>query len=302
MERYFLGCPIWSFKGWVGNLFRADARPGDYLRQYAAVFNAVEGNTTFYALPPAETVARWREDTPSGFEFCFKFPRWITHEKRLRQTEPEAVEFLARMAPLGDRLGPFLLQLPPTFGPADLPILASFLDRLPSPYRYVVEVRHRAFFAQGKDEANLNALLVARGVDRAIFDTRALRAADPTDAAVRAAQQRKPDLPVHITATGPRPLYRFVAHPLVEANLGHLQELAGVVAAWIEGGRTPYVFMHSPYDVLAPRLGREFHRLLSQRTAVGEMPPWPGEQVGPATVGDIRPLADFGQQLSLFES
>ncbi len=296
MERYFLGCPIWSFKGWVGNLFQADARPGDYLRQYAAVFNTVEGNTTFYALPAAETVARWREDTPEGFEFCFKFPRWITHEKRLRQAEPESVEFLGRLASLGDRLGPYLLQLPPSFGPADLPVLESYLDHLPSQYLYVVEVRHRSFFAQGKDEQRLNSLLASRSVDRAIFDTRALRTADPSDPAVRGAQQRKPDLPVHIVATGPHPLYRFVAHPVVEANLTRLEELAGVVAAWIEEGRRPYVFMHSPYDLYAPQLGREFHRLLQQRVAVGVMPPWPGEESPTA-----QPVAEpFGTQLSLF--
>ncbi len=299
MERYFLGCPIWSFKGWVGNLFRADARPGDYLRQYASVFDTVEGNTTFYALPPAETVARWLQDTPAGFEFCFKFPRWITHEKGLRQAEPETAEFLARMAPLGERLGPFLLQLPPSFGPDALPTLVAYLDHLPSGHRLAVEVRHRAFFGQGRDEANLNSLLAERGIDRAIFDTRALRTADPSDPAVRAAQQRKPDLPVHIAATGLRPLYRFVAHPLVEANLGRLEELAAVVAAWIEEGRTPYVFMHSPYDVLAPRLARAFHRLLSVRVAVEEMVAWPGEQVGQERAA-AEASSPFGEQLALF--
>lgn len=298
MERYFLGCPIWSFKGWVGNLFRADAKASDYLRQYASVFNTVEGNTTFYALPAVETVSRWANDTPEGFEFCFKFPRWITHEKRLRDAEPESVEFLARLAPLGSRLGPFLIQLPPSFGPNDLSTLTSYLQRLPPIYRYAVEVRHRAFFAQGKEEQALNALLAGHGVDRAIFDTRALRTAGAADPAVRAAQQRKPDLPVRILATGPRPMYRFVAHPSVEANQTWLAELSGVVAAWIDEGRRPYVFMHSPYDVFAPQLGRAFHRLLEQRLDVGTMPIWPGEQAGSLPAPD-EPLPP-GQQLSLF--
>jgi len=51
IERYFLGCPIWSNKDWVGELFAPDAKQKDFLQQYASVFNTVEGNTTFYGLP-----------------------------------------------------------------------------------------------------------------------------------------------------------------------------------------------------------------------------------------------------------
>lgn len=289
---YYLGCPIWSFKGWVGNLFSASAKPGEYLRQYASVFNTVEGNTTFYAVPDEKTVERWRSDAPAGFHFCFKLPRTITHDKRLRQVDAEIEAFFARVAPLSSRLGPFLIQLPPSFGPADLPTLASVVKSLPQAHDYVVEVRHRAFFVGGKDEQTLNELLVDLGVDRALFDTRALRTADPSDPVVAGAQQRKPDLPVHPVVTASHPFYRFVAHPVVAANLPWLEDLADLVAAWIAGGRTPYVFMHSPYDIYAPQLGREFHRLLSERLYAGELPPWLGETPPPSR--------DDGGQLALF--
>lgn len=72
-----------------------------------------------------------------------------------------------------------------------------------------------------------------------------------------------------------------------------------MVAAWIEEGRTPYVFMHSPYDVLAPRLARAFHRLLCVRVAVGEMTAWPGEQVGRERTA-AEASSPFGEQLALF--
>ncbi len=292
ISSYYLGCPIWSFRGWTGNLFSAEAKPADYLRQYAAVFNTVEGNTTFYAVPDAKTVERWRLDAPAGFHFCFKLPRTVTHDKRLRQAGAEIEAFFTRMAPLGSRLGPFLIQLPPSFGPVDLPALEAVFSALPATYQYVVEVRHRAFFGGGREEQALNDLLAGLGADRAIFDTRALRTADPRDPVVAGAQQRKPDLPVHPVATGRHPLYRFVAHPDVAANLPWLEDLADLVAEWIAGGRTPYVYMHSPYDVCAPQLGREFHRLLAGRAPVGEMPVWPGE-VPP-------PDPEVGGQLALF--
>ena len=76
---YRLGCPFWGCKDWVGSLYSRDARPADYLRQYASVFSAVEGNTTFYSTPSADTVQRWIAATPEHFQFCFKhvqFLRW----------------------------------------------------------------------------------------------------------------------------------------------------------------------------------------------------------------------------------
>jgi uncharacterized protein YecE (DUF72 family) len=131
MQHYHLGCPIWSNKDWVGKLFSADAKQKDFLPQYASVFNTVEGNTTFYGLPTPKTIARWREETPVGFKFSLKFPRAISHDKRLKNADSETDAFLDVLSSLGDRTGPSFLQLPPSFGPSDLPLLASFLGSLP---------------------------------------------------------------------------------------------------------------------------------------------------------------------------
>ncbi|MCO6453120.1 MAG: DUF72 domain-containing protein [Caldilineales bacterium] len=289
ISTYYLGCPIWSYKEWVGKLFRSDAKPGEFLSQYASVFNTVEGNTTFYAVPSSETVTRWREEAPDNFRFSFKLPRTITHERKLNSADAETAAFFERLAPLGNRLGPFLIQLPPSFGPEQLPLLSAYLDQLPASHRFAVEVRHQAFFAQGAAENALDEMLTVRAIDRVVFDTRALRTAAPGDPIVREAQRRKPDLPTRFIALGQHPLFRFVAHPDVPANLPYLAELAQVTAAWIHAGRTPFIYMHSPYDVFAPDLCREFHRLLGQHVDVGELPPWPGEEKGP----------EF-EQLSLF--
>lgn len=301
LQHYHLGCPIWGNRRWAGTLFTRTARPADFLRQYAMVFNAVEGNTTFYGLPSDDTVARWAKDTPAGFRFSFKFPRSITHERRLVDADAELIAFLERLAPLQDRLGPLMIQLPPGFGPKALPVLEAFLDRLTSPSHlpgdlaFAVEVRHPAFFDGGSGQTALDALLVARGIDRVIFDTRPLRAADPADADVRIAQQRKPDLPVHVVATGLRPILRYVAHADVAANDPWLAEWAAAVEGWIEAGRTPYVFVHAPDDFWAPEIARRFHALLAERVSVGEMPAWPGESKadGPRPA-EARQLGLFG--------
>lgn len=276
IERYFLGCPIWGNKAWVGELFAAEAKQQDFLRQYASVFNTVEGNTTFYGLPTAKTAARWLAHTPKGFRFALKFPRVISHTKRLRNAEPETAAFMDLLATLQDRIGPSFLQLPPAFGPRDLPALDEYLTALPNAFHYAVEIRHNLFFAEAENE--LTAVLKSHRANRVVFDTRGLHSANVDDPAGREAQRKKPKVPVRFVATGRFPFVRFVGHPEVRENLPLLSEWAPVVANWIREGRTPFVFFHAPDDFYAPHLARHFHRLLSNQIDVGEMRPWPAER------------------------
>lgn len=274
-QGYHLGCPIWSNKDWVGELFSATAKQKDFLPQYASVFNTVEGNTTFYGLPTEKTMARWLSETPSNFKFALKFPRAISHDKRLQNADAETDAFLHVLETLKDRIGPSFLQLPPSFGPKDLPHLNTYLGALPYTFSYAVEIRHAAFFAQA--EQDLNQILTTHNVDRVVFDTRGLHNAQLTDPAGLAAQRKKPNVPVRFIATGQNPFMRFVGHPTVEENLSLLNEWAPIVANWINEGRTPYIFMHAPNDLYAPQLAHHFHNLLSQHINAGTMPPWPAK-------------------------
>ncbi|MHA5871309.1 DUF72 domain-containing protein, partial [Pseudomonas aeruginosa] len=142
---YFLGCPSWNEAAWRGSFYPRELRSADYLGHYGGIFNAVEGNTTFYARPSAETVRRWAETMPAGFRFCAKFPRDISHEGDLRERLGAADDFLELLAPLGERVSPLWLQLSAAFTPQRLGELLYFLDEL-SPRRIAVEVRHPAFF------------------------------------------------------------------------------------------------------------------------------------------------------------
>jgi uncharacterized protein YecE (DUF72 family) len=276
IQHYRLGCPIWSNRAWSGRFFTAAARPSQFLGQYSSVFNTVEGNNTFYGLPRYDVTVRWSDEAAVGFQFCFKFPQAITHELRLRDAVAETRAFFERLELLSEHLGPFLLQLPPSFGPADLPVLATYLAELPADFQYAVEVRQADFFAGGEAEQALNGLLQAWGVDRVILDSRALFSASPRDEDTREAQRRKPQLPVPLIATGTRPLVRFIGHPEIAANRLFLEPWVQQVAEWITVGRTPYIFTHTPNNRQAPELARLFHELLKARiNRVGELPAWP---------------------------
>ena len=244
---YFLGCPSWNEAAWRGSFYPRELRSADYLGHYGGIFNAVEGNTTFYARPSAETVRRWAETMPAGFRFCAKFPRDISHEGDLRDRLEAAGDFLELLAPLGERVSPLWLQLSAAFTPQRLGALLYFLDEL-SPRRIAVEVRHPAFFDKGEDERLLNRHLRERGVERICLDSRALFSCRSDDPAVLHAQSKKPRLPIRPAAFSDTPQVRFIGGPDLPANEVFLLPWVDKVADWIEAGLTPYVFLHTPDD------------------------------------------------------
>ena len=268
---YFIGCPSWSENAWRDYLYPADARSSDYLALYSQVFNAVEGNTTFYARPAAATVQRWAEIMPEDFRFTAKFPGDISHGGDLREQLPVAESFVGLMSPLGERVSPLWLQLSASFSPQRLGELAGFIDGLERPL--AVEVRHPEFFAKGDAERTLNRLLRDRGVERICLDSRPLFSCTSTSAAVLHAQSKKPKVPPRPAALTLFPQVRFIGHPELEPNDRFLNPWVEKVAGWIEEGRTPYVFLHTSDNRLAAQLALRFHDKLMVR--LPGLPPLP---------------------------
>jgi uncharacterized protein YecE (DUF72 family) len=219
----------------------------------------VEGNTTFYALPSPEVVARWVEQTPPSFRFCCKLPRSVTHERRLRDAGADVAAFCERLEPLGERIGPTSVQLPASFGPDDLGVLDAFLTTLPGGWPWAVEVRHPAFFAGGAFEAPLDELLRAHGVDRVVLDSRALFSVPLASGIGAETQHRKPQLPVRPTATATRPVVRFIGLDDPEANPPFWAKWIPKLASWLDDGLEPFVFLHTPDNLWSPVLARRLH-------------------------------------------
>lgn len=278
IRKYHLGCTVWSLKEWVGNFFTKDAKQADFLSQYASVFNAVEGNTTFYNIPGKNIVQKWGRATPDGFKFCFKFHRSITHHKLLDEVEDDILSFLETFDPIADRLGPFMIQLPPKFSPREFAKLETMVSMLPGAYSYALEVRHPDFYNQGREEHRLNRLLKSYNIDRVTFDTRKLHSMQSNDSSIQEAKKKKPDCPVRFGNTGSRPLVRFVGSNDPVANEPYLKEWAIVIADWIKEGLHPYFFPHAPDKVSQPRIARRFHQLLSDLVDMDPMPAWPIER------------------------
>ncbi len=269
---FHLGCAIWAYKGWVGDLFPVKARSGDFLNLYSRRFTAVEGNTTFYSIPDSKTVARWAAETPPGFKFCLKLPKALTHNPLLQPSLPGALTFLDQMQGLGDRLGPLFAQLPPSYSPANFDDLAGFLEgwaiaRSP----LAVEVRHPDWFKE-PHASRLNGLLEDLNIGRVLLDTRPIYNA-PDDPQI-GSERRKPNLPLHPIVTAPFSLIRFISHPDREINQVYLEEWVKIVDRWLSQGTTVYFFVHCPIEARSPQTARHFQHLLQQQNRSVPPLPW----------------------------
>ncbi len=278
IKKYHIGLTQWGYKEWKNNFFRDDAKPDEFLIQYASVFNAVEGNTTFYNVPARETIEKWGAQVPADFKFCFKFPRNITHEKNLRYVREEVLSFLDLFKPIRTKLGPFHIQLHRDFSYEQMNDLETLIEILPPHLSFAVEVRHSDFFDKGKKERYFNNFLKSYGVNRVVFDTRKLHEMRSGDPSVKKAQSRKPKLPVRFDSTGANPFVRFVGANDVLNNQAHLKEWAIITANWIREAKHPYIFIHAPDPLHAPELARYFHRELGKLIEINPLPDWPSEK------------------------
>lgn len=155
MTTWRLGTMGFAYEPWRGVFYPESANPRQYLAHYSQVFDAVELDSTFYGAPRETTLRQWIAQTRPGFRFCPKTPREITHERGLARAQGAGeamLAFLDVMRLLGDKLGPVLIQLPPSFSPAQQPVLADFLAALPNDLRYAVELRHRGWYTPATAE------------------------------------------------------------------------------------------------------------------------------------------------------
>lgn len=265
---FWLGCAIWAYKDWVGDLFPPGSQSKDFLSLYSRRFTAVEGNTTFYSIPDAATIQRWATATPPGFKFCPKLPRTLTHQGLLTPAIPETLAFLDRMQGLGDRLGVVFAQLPPSYSPRDLGDLTTFLQAVSGrqaadrQVALAVEVRHLDWF-EPEPSQRLNDLLEKFGVARVLLDTRPIY--DCPDDPQIASERRKPKVPMQPVLTAPFSLIRYISHPEMQYNEPFLQGWVGQIEQWLQQNRQVYFFVHCPVEERSPRTARCFQQLLEQQ-------------------------------------
>jgi uncharacterized protein YecE (DUF72 family) len=144
----YVGCSGWSYSSWQGPFYPKTVENSRWLKYYSSVFDYVEIDSTFYRIPNKFMVKNWYNRTPRNFRFTAKFPKVITHDKRLVNFDEDQLEyFLDSMSELKEKLLALLIQLPPSMQIVEgLDALRNIIPYLDNRFRYSVEVRHRSWF------------------------------------------------------------------------------------------------------------------------------------------------------------
>lgn len=269
-----IGASSWLFDGWRG-VFYPDRLPkADYLAYYVTQFATVEVNTSFYAIPAAGTLINWVEVAPAGFTFALKFPRAISHDKRLVNASEESLAFLDALRALGPAAGPAFLQLPPQFtrknGGKQIAAYLDWLAVQAPDLRIAVEVR-----AADLMTGAFAAYVAERGF-----------------ALVLAERQGAPDLYgawLELVQGGKAPPFAFVRWIGDDRNGPQgdreiQQPRDAELARWADrlvelAGHSLDVFgyVHNPYEGHSPATVRRLQTVLADRSApLADWPP--GEQ------------------------
>ncbi len=261
---YFTGCAVWAFKDWVGDFYPKGSKAADFLRLYCDRMTTVEGNTIFYAMPDAKTIDRLASIMPSGFRLCPKLPQLLSHQGKLLPHINLAHQLIHTLTPLGDRLGPMFLQLPPTYSPENFTDLREFLAQWPRQQQPIaVEVRHLDWF-QEPHGPRLNQMLAAMGVGRVLLDTRPIY--DGINSASEdpqvGSERKKPQVPLQPVITAPFTIVRYISHPTLAMNQPYFQDWVPRLHQWLSQGTDVYFFVHCPQEAKSPAIAREvYHRL-----------------------------------------
>jgi uncharacterized protein YecE (DUF72 family) len=206
----------------------------------------------------------------------------------------DSLRFLQTLEPLGERLGPLFIQLPPGYGPAMLSDLREFLAQWPRQHHPVaVEVRHLDWF-QEPHATRLNQMLAAMGVGRVLLDTRPIYDCmnTPDDDPQIGSERKKPKVPLQPVVTAPFTIIRYISHPQLRVNQPYFEAWIPRLKQWLQNGTDIYFFAHCPQEEHSPAIAREvYHQLRQADTALPEMP-W--DMVAQ------QEEADTDAQLSLF--
>ncbi len=248
---WHLGTIGFSYDDWRGLFYPTGTKPSNYLTHYSRIFNSVEIDSTFHAIPKVEVVRRWAESTPDEFCFALKMLQQITHQPDLNGQRRALAEFISVARVLGAKLGPILIQFPPSFRAEQAEILRKFLAELPTDLRFAVEVRHQSWYTRKADgEPMLVDLLRESNVCWAATEY--------------------PGLPVNIWRTADFTYIRWIgrngsfAHHTHEQldrsrELAGWKELIGVNLGWLE---EIYGFFNNDYAGFAPGTANRFKEVM----------------------------------------
>ena len=251
-----IGTQGWNYEDWVGGFYPRGTRAADFLDLYVKVFDTVEIDASFYAIPSEAAIQSWYKRAPQNFTYSLKLPQEITHHNRLQDSEDLLLRFCERVRDLQEKLALILIQLPPDFSPRSLPALEKFLPLLPTDVRFAIEFRDRHWVLEDIGELVLELLRENR-VALALADSKWL----PRETMIQLAAQPTADFayvrwlgPAELTNYSRIQINRDVEFALWQEVFGKLQQNVSEV----------YGYFNNHYQGHSPGSANHFKQLLGQ--------------------------------------
>jgi len=242
--KMYVGCAKWNKKDLKG-FYPKGVK--DELAYYSSQFNSIELNATFRRRIAPEQYAKWGENTPEGFKFCPKMGQYISHIRRLDETE-EAVELFATSSShLGEKLGVPYLQMHDNFGPGNFDRVQNFVEGWNYDTPVAIELRKTDWFTDDAVSSELYDLLEKNTITNVLVDTAGRR-----------------DL-MHMRITTPTPFIRWVGANH-EVDYKRLDQWIDRLATWRDAGmREIYFFVHQNVDINVPHYAAYFIKKLNKK-------------------------------------
>lgn len=244
----YIGTSGWTYDHWKGNFYPVELAKSRWFDYYAAQFNAVEVNATFYRTFQDQTYQTWKVRAPRGFGYVLKAPRMITHRKLLKGVETDIQAFCRTSQLLEETFEMILLQVSPN-QPYDLGLLQNALQAFPDPTRVAVEFRHERWFNR-----EVEGLLASIGATCCCVDS-------PRHQLTETLTSDHAYLRLH----GRRNWY---ADNYTAEELLHVAELVRRLIG--RGGRRVYIFFNNDFGGYAPANALALRKMLAEYNPVGK--------------------------------
>jgi len=239
-----VGCAKWNKKDLKG-FYPKGVK--DELAYYSSQFNSIELNATFRRRIAPEQYAKWGENTPEGFKFCPKMGQYISHIRRLDETEEAVDLFATSSSHLGEKLGVPYLQMHDNFGPGNFDRVQNFAEGWNYDIPVAIELRKTDWFNDGTFSSELYDLLEKNEITNVLVDTAGRR-----------------DL-MHMRMTTPTPFVRWVGANH-DVDYKRLDEWIERLASWRDAGMSEiYFFVHQNVDINVPRYAAYFIKNLNKK-------------------------------------
>jgi len=251
---FFIGCAKWGRKEWVNIIYPPKTKEANFLDEYVKHFNSIELNAVFYSIPTKEQVNKWKEkvvqNVTGQFLFFSKFPRIVSHIKRLKNAEQATDDFLASISEFGEFLGPCFLQLSDNFGPKNYDILEEYIKSLPADLNVFVELRHADWFKDPEARKMVFEMLAKYKKGAVITDVSGRR-----------------DV-LHMELTIPEIFIRFVGNGKEhqDSDFARIDDWAIRIKSWLDQGlEKVYFFLHQHDELDTPVLANYTIKVFNEK-------------------------------------